>query len=50
MRQLLVNAQSESYKIFIRQSGRSVHLAISSPERVREPLDLDAGNDEIVQG
>ena len=46
---LLVSSESQSNEVFILHGGSPIHLSVSGPEGVSEPLDLDTAHYEVVQ-
>ena len=45
-----MRTHGEADKVLINHRSLAFHLSIPGAERVGQPLDLDAANDEIVQG
>ena len=44
-----MSPESEPDKVFVLHGGSPVHLRVSSPEGVGQPLDLNAADYEVVQ-
>ena len=45
-----MGAEGEAHKVLVLHGGGAVHGGVAGPEAVRQSLDLDADNDEVVQG
>ena len=45
-----MRAEGEAHEVLILHGGGPVHGGVPGPEAVRQPLDLDADHDEIIQG
>ena len=45
-----MSPQSQSNKVLVLKRRSSVHGGVAGPEAVGQPLDLDADDDEVVQG
>ena len=47
---LLVRPQRQADEVLVLHDGLAAHLAVPRPEGVRQPLDVDADHDEVVEG
>ena len=42
--------QRQADEVLVLHDGLAAHLAVPRPEGVRQPLDVDADHDEVVEG
>ena len=42
--------QRQADEVLVLHDGLAAHLAVPRPEAVRQPLDVDADHDEVVEG
>ena len=47
---LLVRPQRQADEVLVLHDGLAAHLTVPRPEAVRQPLDVDADHDEVVEG